>query len=165
MSNIIHPDRIANSLELVAAKTIPAIIKEYEEAYRYGFDRRDREPISNEERAAEGHKGKSGLAGDPTGDIVIEQNHVRNVLRSVGKKLDHAAKDLVAIQTRLSDLFVPDDEDDHYVPLRSLTPGEDKKNPQPEATRNKRKREIVDEIERHRRAITELTRELHGGAA
>lgn len=163
MSSIIHPDRIANSLELAADVTIPAIIAEYAEAYRYGFDRKDRPALQAEERAAEGHKGKSGLAGDPTGDTVVEQSHVRNVLRSVGKKLDHTVKDLRAIQGRLAELFA---EEEDYVPLRSISLDDDKKkHAHQDSVKAKRKREIFEEISRHQKAIVELQRELHEGAA
>jgi hypothetical protein len=164
VSTIPHPDRITNSLELVADKVIPDIIANYHDAYQYGFDRRDRGQPTDEEREASTEVSRVKRTSDPTGDIVIEQERTRRILRRAGKKIDGLTKAADSIQGLLSEIFTS--EDDDYEPLASATiPDTATRSQVAEARRAKRKREIVDEIERHRRAIVLLERELRGEGA
>lgn len=164
MSTIPHPDRIANSLELLADKTIPAIITDYRDAYEYSFGRRDRGQPTDEEREASTEVSRVKRTADPTGEIVADQEHTRRILRRSGKKIDGLTNAANSIASLLGEVFAT--EDDDYDPLVRMTiPDKVTRASVEEARRAKRKRDIAEDIERHRRAIAALERELRQGAA
>lgn len=152
-----HPDKIANSLDLLVMRTIPALVSEYRHAYHYSFDRRDRPSLTVEEVEAGEGKRSARPASDPTGQIVVEQTHVRNVLRSSGKRIDTGVKKFSSILGELQTLF----EDQEYAPLRGIMiPSTASQAQLRVANEAKRRRDIFDEIDRHERAIRELKDEL-----
>lgn len=155
-----HPDKIANSLDLLGWKTIPALISEYRHAWQYRLDRKDRPALTDAEREVStqvSHE-HGGLASDPTGETVMEQAHVRNVLETVDRLVKEAINDLESSVGRLVGVFQSDDD---YAPLQQYAIRSDaEKQSARQASSYQRKRAIEEEIERHQRSIVELRRQL-----
>lgn len=160
--SIPNPDKIADHLDLLVAKVVPAIVKEYRHAHDYSFGRRDR-VVTPEEREVSTQVGKVKRTSDPTGEVVLEQESLRNTLRRIGKRVDRLVKDAQSIEGVLADVF---EDPNAYEPLRNMQIADTASREQHRAAKEaQRRRELQEEINRHERAISSLRRELREGAA
>ena len=164
-----HPDSIELDLERIA-EDFPRIAAEYREAFRYGFDRRDRKGNHLDQTEGDHARGQDperqakvtvkGLPGNPTLTVMVEQEWVRREVKAVGRLFDDLGKLVSTIDGRLGRIF-HDPEDEDYEPTkRQPILGEAEKRLQRQGEAMKRKRDLQEEEKRLMQALIRVRREM-----